>query len=244
MVSKDLGKSSQIYAKAGRQDPKGTAEDHLLLVGGRIAVDFANTASQARASAEEADGWGRLVAFLMATGSISMARRDALVNLEQIAPEATAELVEKAMDLRSAIRQILKSRASRAPLNPDWIKQINTILAFTEGYDRLEPVGEVHGHEPSWRLQLAARSDGLEWLIAAIARSAAEIVAEGATAPVRKCANPKCDLHFYDNSRTHKRKWCSMATCGNRSKVAAHFRRRTRATPSGEKFNRPIGKKG
>jgi predicted RNA-binding Zn ribbon-like protein len=30
---------------------------------------------------------------------------------------------------------------------------------------------------------------------------------------------------FYDDSKTQRRRWCSMALCGNRSKVAAFTRR-------------------
>jgi len=63
-------------------------------------------------------------------------------------------------------------------------------------------------------------------LLAAIARSAAEIFVEGAEARIRVCANPGCGLFFCDTSRTHRRRWCSMAVCGNRHKVASFARRR------------------
>jgi predicted RNA-binding Zn ribbon-like protein len=32
-------------------------------------------------------------------------------------------------------------------------------------------------------------------------------------------------LFFYDTTKNHARHWCSMTICGNRSKVAAHYRR-------------------
>jgi len=60
-----------------------------------------------------------------------------------------------------------------------------------------------------------------------IAHSVAEIVADPrAHEAVRKCANDGCALYFYDTSRTGRRRWCSMAACGNRAKVAAHVQRR------------------
>ena len=74
-------------------------------------------------------------------------------------------------------------------------------------------------------MEFIAREGGLDWLLAAVARSAAEIVAEGARARLRVCANGDCGLFFYDESRTHRRRWCSMAVCGNRSKVAAFARK-------------------
>lgn len=39
---------------------------------------------------------------------------------------------------------------------------------------------------------------------------------------IRKCAAADCVLHFVDVSRGGDRRWCSMAACGNRSKVRRH----------------------
>ena len=58
-----------------------------------------------------------------------------------------------------------------------------------------------------------------------MADSAAEFLVSGDRALVRKCKNPGCILYFYDTTRNHARAWCSMNACGNRMKVAAHYRR-------------------
>jgi len=44
---------------------------------------------------------------------------------------------------------------------------------------------------------------------------------------VRQCEGPDCILLFHDLTKSHRRRWCSMATCGNRMKVAA-FRSRNK----------------
>lgn len=41
----------------------------------------------------------------------------------------------------------------------------------------------------------------------------------------RRCADPTCTAVFYDRTKNHSGKWCSMQSCGNRSKVRA-FRER------------------
>ena len=38
----------------------------------------------------------------------------------------------------------------------------------------------------------------------------------------RACAGAACTLVFLDGTRSHARRWCSMAVCGNRAKAAAH----------------------
>jgi predicted RNA-binding Zn ribbon-like protein len=47
------------------------------------------------------------------------------------------------------------------------------------------------------------------------------------TAPdrIRGCAHEACVLHFFDTSRNGTRRWCSMASCGNRAKASRHYAR-------------------
>jgi predicted RNA-binding Zn ribbon-like protein len=49
---------------------------------------------------------------------------------------------------------------------------------------------------------------------------------------IRKCANPECVLHFYDVSKNGKRRWCSMAGCGNRAKASRHYARHRQPRPA------------
>ena len=46
---------------------------------------------------------------------------------------------------------------------------------------------------------------------------------------LRICANETCRWVFYDDSRTGRRKWCDMSTCGNRAKAARHRARQGEA---------------
>jgi predicted RNA-binding Zn ribbon-like protein len=68
----------------------------------------------------------------------------------------------------------------------------------------------------------------------ALARLAEPLVSEltaGRPDRIRVCASETCDWIFYDASRTGRRRWCDMATCGNRAKAARH-RARTKAEGS------------
>ncbi|MEU8951210.1 CGNR zinc finger domain-containing protein [Streptomyces sp. NPDC048489] len=42
---------------------------------------------------------------------------------------------------------------------------------------------------------------------------------------IRHCAHESCVLHFLDTSRNGTRRWCSMASCGNRAKASRHYAR-------------------
>jgi predicted RNA-binding Zn ribbon-like protein len=190
-------------------------ETLISLIGGRLAIDFVNAGSRARPLS-----WEELVVFLEATHVISKERSTLLLELPETDPQAAHGLLQRAARFRASVRDILEAMLRRKEPRPDAIESINDLLQVTEGHDELRHDGE------SWRMEFVARESGLEWLLAAIARSAAEIVAEGITSShVRVCANPGCGLFFYDASRTSRRRWCAMAVCGNRHKVASFARK-------------------
>lgn len=210
-----------IFRSYGHQ-----ARAPFLLIGNRLCVDFANTVYPAAQAGGSLKSWGDLVEFLTAVGIVVATQREDLLELQTTAREAVAATFGTALELRDALRNILEAIAGRQKILPESVEPVNAILRWTEGYDQLVRSDAAEGR---WRLKFVVREQRLEWLLAAIARSAADLIAEGPGAPVRKCAHPACVLYFYDISRTHRRKWCSMAICGNRSKAAAHAKRR-RAT--------------
>lgn len=53
-----------------------------------------------------------------------------------------------------------------------------------------------------------------------VAEQAASLLAQADFSRVRACEHPSCNLWFYDRTKAHRRRWCSMALCGNRAKVA------------------------
>ena len=190
----------------------------LLLLGGRLSVDFVNAAPQ------NTDlSWEHLIHFLESTSIVSPERGVQLLILPQSDPQAAEALLLKARRLGIALRKVFAAMLRKQRITGEWIEPLNDILRITEGHD------ELVGNEGIWRIEFVAREGGLDWLLAAVARSVVEIVAEGTRARLRLCANPHCGLFFYDNSRTRRRRWCSMAVCGNRSKVAAFARKHASA---------------
>jgi len=191
-----------------------TLAKHIPFLGGRLAVDFANATA-----GKDGLPWERFVLFLETTAVVSPERRSQLLSLPSLDPQAAEAALLKARQLSSALRQVFSAMLRKQRILPEWVEPVNQILRITEGHD------ELVFQEGVWEINFIARESGLDWLLAAIARSGAEIIAEGPRSRLRICANPQCGLYFYDNSRTHHRRWCSMALCGNRSKVAAFARK-------------------
>jgi predicted RNA-binding Zn ribbon-like protein len=184
------------------------------LLGGRLAVNFANAGSS------QTDlSWEELIQFLEKARIISPERSSQLTSLPQINPHAAEGLFVKAQRLRLSLRKVFASLVRKERIPREWAEPVNEVLRITEGHD------ELVLEDGEWRTEFMAREGGLDWLLAAIARSAAEIIVEGEAARLRLCANPHCGLFFCDTSRTHRRRWCSMSVCGNRHKVAAFARK-------------------
>lgn len=194
--------------------------DPHAISGNRLCLDFVNLAFVSGDPVEHAVFWDEFIDFLTLKQIVSEERSRNIRALVGTEPQTAASLLEHAERLGRSLRLVFDASLKNYPCKSQWAEPINRILRVTEGHD------ELRLHSESWRLSFVAREEGLEWLLAAIARSGAELIADRTTIQnLKQCANPDCRILFYDDSRTHRRRWCSMALCGNRSKVAAFARR-------------------
>ena len=125
-------------------------------------------------------------------------------------------LLQAALTLREAVRELVEQRKAGSKASPD---VLNRFLA-APSHLRLDwPAGGAP------RLEKVRAAETPEQYLAPLAESAAQLLAEGDFDLVRVCEHPDCVLWFYDRTKSHRRRWCSMALCGNRHKVA-EFRKR------------------
>jgi len=129
------------------------------------------------------------------------------------------DLFERSLCLRSELKKMAKavSEGKRAPTSV--IKAINDELS--RGHGHFELSATPTGYSTTFRKEDESSSD----LLMPIAESAARLLSEGDLDLVRKCQRSACVLYFYDNSKRHGRRWCSMSACGNRAKAAAFYDR-------------------
>jgi len=118
--------------------------------------------------------------------------------------------------LREKLRPILLDWAGEKPVPfpVDVIDELNTLLAQDRRYTQLDPDNDTllvrerrHWEQPTQLLVPSAQA----W---------AHLLVEGDPTLIRQC--PGCTIIFYDRTKAHRRRWCSMALCGNRAKVRRH----------------------
>jgi predicted RNA-binding Zn ribbon-like protein len=123
-------------------------------------------------------------------------------------------LLQAARTLRETIRALVERRKAGKRINPG---ELNAFLRDARSH--LELVTKKDG---SLQVQRKWKHRSAEEMLAPVAESAADLLANGDFELIRRCENEECVLWFYDRTKSHHRRWCSMATCGNRHKVAQY----------------------
>jgi hypothetical protein len=81
---------------------------------------------------------------------------------------------------------------------------------------------------------LVSDAGGVRGAIGRILAAAFLAELDGTWGHLRECADATCVSLFFDRSKNHSSKWCSMAVCGNRNKVRRFRERERREGPRGE----------
>ena len=182
----------------------------LEFYGDHPALDMINTVVQGEETwHSDAD----VMAWLAAAGQLANRDRDGA----SAAPGRQGELLAAARALRETIRAAVAARKAGGPVG---LAALNAALAHAQRHLVL-----VEESGDGLSLQARYSADTPQQLLAPLAEAAAQLLAPADFTLVRKCEDHACTLWFLDRTKSHRRRWCSMAQCGTRNKDAA-FRQR------------------
>lgn len=194
-------------------------DSRFLFVGNHQCLDFINTQIvQQGKLVDLLRGFSDFVAWMVEARAINPTQASEILRHWGNRPEAVL-VVERAREFRSQLRHLVGQIASRQSGSQTAIDEINRVLRRRNGHMTLVRRGSRFRRES--RLEF---SDPMQLLVP-IAEAAGDLICDCDFTLIRKCENPACVLYYYDTSKNHARRWCSMALCGNRIKVAAHYRR-------------------
>jgi len=178
--------------------------DGFKFRGGTLPLDFAATLAF-RLRPEPRD---------LLAGPDDLARWFVAAGLAKERPRVTTRVLQQARELREAIYRLAIARAGKQP----FAEADRTLLNRRAAGATPAPYLDRNGS--SWTTGSASE------LLALIAREAVELFGGALGDRIRRCEGTGCALLFVDTSRSGARRWCSMAGCGNKAKVAS-FRART-----------------
>lgn len=127
-------------------------------------------------------------------------------------------ILAEARKLRDAARAVVNAAMNGVAED---LTVINQVLEAGHPVTRLEQDDNAQ----TFRIGVYPKDSSAASLLWPIADSLVKLLTSDKFAFVRQCEAHDCILLFHDLSKSHRRRWCSMATCGNRMKVAA-FRSR------------------
>jgi predicted RNA-binding Zn ribbon-like protein len=184
--------------------PPGRA---FTFVSGRPSVDLTATLRRrATGTSERLRSPGDLARWFVAAGLV----------VHEV-PVSDRDLVD-ARELREALHRLYRARLDAVEIDPRDVALVNERAAHPAPAARLA-LGA------GGRLVAVPGDQTAATLLAAVAHDGIDLLGTSLRDRVRQCAGEGCTLLFVDTSRAGGRRWCSMAICGARSKMAAYRRR-------------------
>ena len=193
----------------------------LSLVGGLLALDFANTAG-GRDTAEPIEHLQQpvhLIGWALHAGAIDAATalrcRSALAGQ----PSEGRPVLDRALALRETIYRIGAAiTGGGQPAGTD-LEALKGFVASALGPAMLK-AARTGGYRFDFQAAPVATA-----LLGPVAWSALDLLARSSFERLKQCPGQGCGWLFLDQTRNNSRRWCDMATCGNRTKSRRHRER-------------------
>jgi predicted RNA-binding Zn ribbon-like protein len=162
------------------------------------------------------------IVWLVEATVLDARRAEELVKTWSGQAEAEKALA-RALEFRAMLRQMAERLVKGRSVPTATIASINDLLNNQVSY------AEIRRTKGGFEKRIHVNFTEPKHLLLPIAESAGNLLSYGEVSRVKKCENAACVLFFYDTTKNHSRRWCSMSACGNRMKVAAHYRRLRKA---------------
>jgi predicted RNA-binding Zn ribbon-like protein len=201
-------------------EQKQTSHPGFVFIGDHPAIDFANTLVISEDRLTDLLGnWADVLSWLSQTGLSKDPRL-------QIPAARSKEAIKSMVELRHSWTKEMDKLIAGGKVSDAFVEKINHLLAEDLSHEILHSSGKTGFHLERSASQLSGEKHALSL----VARQIAHFLAGANLAYLHRCANTTtCVLYFYDTTKNHRRQWCSVATCGNRHKVAQFRRRQARS---------------
>lgn len=188
----------------------------FAFVAERLWLDFVNTDTGARGT-DPLHEFGRFASWLDAAHVLDAERAATMQRRALQQPAGALAVLADARRVRSVLRALAERGLVIAEARLDALGEINRVLGRSAGTRRVElrPDG-------TFARSFVPVGDAFAGFLIPIVESAADALILAELPRVRRCADPRCGRVFQDETKNGRRRWCDMATCGNRAKAARH----------------------
>jgi len=187
-------------------------------VGGHLVLNFVNTCGGAGKDrdVERLVDWRDAIDWATANDVLNPTDSRLIEKARFRAGHRPSDILKDLTELREALHAVFSAIAGG-------VLPSETARLRLEGYI-VEAMSHstlcVEGRAPV-RWTVCPEKAGSALLKDRLAIAASELLSQPVLSNVRECG--ACSWLFLDLSRSRSRRWCSMATCGNRAKAQRHY---------------------
>lgn len=184
-----------------------TVQQHDHAVDLETALDFVNTL--------KFDDGQPVELFDTTIEALDWLHGHGLVHHEALTRANEQATLRRIRRTRAALRELADATYERRRPRQSSVDEVNRAL-------RAREVVQLVPSLDGCRLDHRHVGDPVDDALANLAEPIVREIAAGRPERLRACASETCRWIFYDDSRTGRRRWCDMASCGNRAKAARH----------------------
>jgi predicted RNA-binding Zn ribbon-like protein len=190
-----------------------------LLVGGHPALDLVNTVSWRLDDARRRDNLthpAALIAWCQRAGLLDEPTATALSTFAAADEPDAQRALHGVLALREQLTHVLEALLARRDDGDVLIpSRLHNALVDALAHSQLT------GPPMHWQLPVRQPSN----LPHLLALSVLDLLQSSDLHLLGRCAGPGCGWLFLDRTRSHTRRWCNSADCGNRDRARRHYAR-------------------
>ena len=192
-------------------------------VAGNPVLDFLNTVDAQGRSADHnrLTSYTSALAWSVAAGLMEKTESQRVDEAASCSPEDAAQALSDLVEWRESVHRVLTAIANNEEPPPiDWkIAELSIQKAISTALLSRDTAGLT-----TWRVR---DTSDLTTLRQKLALGLHALLGTDLVINLKLCEG--CSWMFIDPSKNHRRRWCSMATCGNRAKAKRNYQSKTAA---------------
>ncbi|MBI0329127.1 CGNR zinc finger domain-containing protein [Burkholderia plantarii] len=187
-------------------------------VGGHLVLNFVNTCGGAGKDrdVERLVNWRDAIEWATANGVLNAADNRLIEKARLRAGHRPSDLLKDLTELREAAHSVFSAIAASVLPAQTARLRLEGYIVEAMSHSTLSVEGRTPAH---WTV--CPEKAGSTLIKDRLAITASELLSQPILSNVRECG--ACSWLFLDLSRSRSRRWCSMATCGNRAKAQRHY---------------------
>jgi predicted RNA-binding Zn ribbon-like protein len=186
---------------------------------GDLCLDYANTRSWRGSAAptERLHDIGDLLGWIERSAGVPPRALRQIRTWAREHPGKAVTLFDRAIGTRETIYRIFSTLADGDAVRDQDFAVLRDAIADAPARRELVRAESQY----AWRIE--GLGPLVAHLLAPVLWSAGDMMLNFERRRVRRCANEKCLWLFLDESKSGTRRWCDMASCGNRAKAQRHY---------------------